>query len=109
MKNSPKIIGFLQALGLVSYVVLFVLIARIGIELLKSRFDTTPEEPFIPMILFLLAFVTSALICGIITFGYPTYLFLNGRKEVALPAVLWTAIWLVVLFAAGSVLIIFLI
>ncbi len=107
MKNSPKIIGLIQALGLMLYVSLFVLGSRAVIGWLKLRFDVPGSESAIPMIAFLLAFVTSALICGTIVFGYPAYLFFQGKKEIAIPIVLWNTLWLIVVFALfiiGSIL-----
>jgi hypothetical protein len=97
MKDSPKIIGLMQALGLILYVSLFSLSANIVLPLFKMRFEST--GPIIPMILFLSAFVTSALICGSIAFGYPSYLFFQGKKEVAIPIVLWNIAWLIIAFA----------
>lgn len=99
MKNSPKIVGLLQALGLMLYVSLFALGSRAIIGWLKLRFDVPDSESAIPMIAFLLAFVTSALICGTIVFGYPAYLFSQGKKEIAIPIVLWNTLWLVLAFA----------
>ncbi len=100
MKNSPKIIGLIQALGLALYVSLFASGSRVVIEWLKVRFDVPGSESAVPMIAFLLAFVTSALICGAIVFGYSTYLFFQGKKEIAIPIVLWNIVWLIALFAA---------
>ena len=94
MKNSPKIVGLAQAIGLVLYVSLFSLGSRVILPLLKMRFESA--DSVVPMILFLFAFVTSALICGTIVFGYPTYLFFQGRKEAAIPVVLWNIAWLII-------------
>ena len=51
------------------------------------------------MIFFLLAFVTSALICSTIAFGYPARLFFQDKKEMALRIIFWNIVWLIAAFA----------
>lgn len=96
MKYSAKVIGFLQAFGLAAYVASFAFSVQTLAPLLQARFPIDPE-PVLPITLVLLAFVTSALICVSIAFGYPVYLYLHAKKESAMPVVLWTALWLVVI------------
>lgn len=106
MQHSPKILGLLQALGLILYITLFSQGAHMVLPLLKTRFDAPGPESAVPMILFLLTFVTSALICATIAFGYPAYLFLEGKRKTAVLTVCWNILWLIaffVLFIAGSI------
>ncbi len=49
------------------------------------------------IVLFLLAFVISALICGSLILGYPLLLFSSGQHNEAMKIVLWSLLWLVVL------------
>ena len=98
-KASPKIIGLLQALGLILYVSLFALSSRVVIEWLKLRFDVPGSESVVPMTAFLLAFVTSSLICASIVFAYPLLLFFRGDKEMPIRIVLWNVVWLILAFA----------
>lgn len=95
-KNSPRLVGFLQALGLVVYVGAFAFAARTVVPLLKARFPDSDPDPMLPLSLFLLAFVTSALMCGAIALGYPIRLFFQEQKEAALQIVLWTIAWLAI-------------
>jgi len=100
MKTSPKIAGLLQATGLVAYVVVFALLANVVREWAIAR--SAEPEPVLAMTLFLLAFVTSALICASIVFAYPVALFFDGQKRAAVEVVFWSAAWLVVfVFALG--------
>ncbi len=94
MPKSPKLIGLFQALGLLAYIVLFTLIIRFGTVWLSGW---EPSDPFISMTLFLIAFVTSALICSSLVFAYPIRLVITERKHEALQTVLWTLAWLIAL------------
>lgn len=57
-----------------------------------GKLDQTNGGP----ILFLVLFVTSALICGLLVFARPYRLFLEKKPEEALELVVATAKWLVV-------------
>lgn len=94
---TPQISGLLQALGIVLYVVVFVLVLQ----------GVIPKDadlgPIIAPIFMLLAFSTSALICASIVLLRPALLFFSDRKKEAVQIVLWTAGWLaIILFLCGS-------
>jgi hypothetical protein len=91
-KLSPTVIALLEALGLTAYITLFVVVVNTA----PRPEDVFDRNPILGMATFLLAFVTSALICGSIVLGYPSYLLFNGEKEKALKIVAWSAAWLVV-------------
>ena len=99
---SPKLIGFLQALGVLLYCGLIGLLIRYGEEL----FGNAPN--LFGAMLFLVLFVTSALICGSIVFMYPISLYLD-KKDIksAIRVVIYTAGWLLlfVLIFLSSILI----
>ncbi len=103
MQTSPKLIGLLQALGLLTYIALLAL----SVITLSSwvRPIDTPSSP-LPIIIFLLTFVTSALICSAIAFAYPIRLSMQGKKETAMQVVLSTILWLL---AIGAVFLVFVI
>ncbi len=94
MKISSWTAGLLQAAGVTLYVVLFVLVLQSVIPV-----DAKLGQVAGPIFM-LLAFATSALICSSIVFIYPIQLFFNGHKTRAVQTVLWTAGWLVLIFAA---------
>src|SRR3989344_6186759 len=77
----------------------FLLSSRVVVEWLKLRFGVPWSESAIPMIAFLLAFVTSTLICASIVFAYPLLLFLRGEKEMPIRIVLSNIAWLILAFA----------
>ncbi len=91
MKFSPKILAFFQALGLALYVGLFAIFA-IHVPPWFEKNQAT--HPALGIILFLLAFVISAVISGSIILGYPIFLFFEGRRKDALKIVLWSVVWL---------------
>lgn len=85
--------GLLQALGVFVYILLF----AFGVQTIAdSGFELSPP---MGMVLGLLAFSTSALVCGLIVFLYPCQLFFGEHKKLAASIVIWTAVWLGVLFA----------
>lgn len=102
MKYSPRSIGSLQALGIALYVGLFASVITLT-ENSEWLHGFEPPMPFGP-ILFLLAFIISASICGGAMFGYPLCLFLHEKKREAVHTVLWSIGWLIVIFVlvAGS-------
>jgi len=95
MKHSPRSIAFLQAIGVTAYVAVFAVLVQ------SVQFIVHPQNlgPIPTITIFLLAFVTSALICAAIVFGYPATLFFDGRKREALEVVGWTMAWCVILLA----------
>jgi len=94
--SSPKRIGFVQALGLAGYIGVFALsVFRIQNWV---HVKNLPPHPAIGMVLFLLAFVISALICSSLVFAYPVMLFFDGRRRDALQTVLWSGLWLIGIF-----------
>jgi hypothetical protein len=101
MKRSPVFTAFLQVAGVVVYILIFTLTVNYASGFLS---DSEPYSQVMNMSFFLLAFVTSALICGSLVLGYPIYLLLGNEKRKAVTIVLWSAVWFVVillLVAAG--------
>lgn len=106
MKTNPKIIGFVQAAGVSIYVTLL----AVTFQFLQARpfVQNLHLDPPVSIIIFLLTFIISALICSASVFAYPIYLFSNSRGGEAAKTVAWTGFWLIiifVLFVACSVLI----
>jgi hypothetical protein len=84
------LVGFLQALGVAAYCSLVGLLLMYG----SAVFGKQPR--FSATVLFLVLFCTSALVCAIITFGYPVFLFwVKKQTREALKLVVYTAGWLV--------------
>jgi hypothetical protein len=93
LATRPKyIIGLAQATGLAVYVLAFVTIAWNIVPHFEHRI-----APLFGAMMFLTAFVTSALICGSILLGYPILLALKGQIKDAVQIVAWSAAWLVAL------------
>lgn len=89
-KTSLGLISFLQALGLAIYCGLVSLIFWKG----NNLFGNSPN--LLGPALFLVLFVTSALVSISIIFGYPFYLFWHKKQtQKALKLVGYTTIWLV--------------
>jgi len=87
MKKNPVLIGLAQALALVGYVSLVVLVMR------SEPGGGEPE--FLGIMTILLLFSTSALVSATITLGYPIYLFWKQREfKLAIKSVISTALWL---------------
>jgi hypothetical protein len=104
MKQKPWMIGLFEAAGVVAYIISFAL--AVGkLQVFAENFSPSPAAS---MTLFLLAFSSSALICGLIVFGYPYILFMEGKKREAVAVVLWGAASLAVLSAACAGLLFFL-
>jgi hypothetical protein len=92
MKNSPQTIGALQAIGLVVYIILFATM----VTTVLSDPPIEHKNPLLGMSLFLLLFITSALICGSIALGYPIKLFfVENKRSEAMHIVGWTIAWLI--------------
>lgn len=85
MRNSKLILlSLLHSLGVVAYVILVVIIMNNGGQLFGGMNDIWGP------IAFLLLFVISAAITGLLVFGRPVYLFLNGYKTEAVKFTLYT-------------------
>lgn len=92
-KLSLPTIGFLQATGIVAYIL------AVGWFMTNfENFDNGPMSLFGPL-LGLTLFVTSALITASMALGYPIILFWEEKKvKEALKLVLFTAGWLALYF-----------
>ena len=101
MKHEPKVIGLLQAIGLILYVIIFAVSANQVRE--WSPVYGTAINPVASIITFLLAFVISALICGSLIFLYPALLFFEGKREAGLRIIFWSTLWLILFFAIFAV------
>ncbi|HTY39875.1 MAG TPA: hypothetical protein VMC43_02190 [Candidatus Paceibacterota bacterium] len=90
MKQDPKFVALLQAIGLTFYV--------LGVASLFSNLagfaPRTAPDPVLAASFFLLLFVLSALISGAILLAYPITLFFNGHRKQALAVVGWSIGWL---------------
>jgi len=85
MKNSKLILyGFLHSLGVVIYVFWVVIIMNQGETLFGKMNDLWGP------IAFLLLFILSAAIVGLLVFGRPVYMFLNGQKTESVKLTLYT-------------------
>lgn len=96
MAYSPRRIGLLQAAGLAGYISVFAASA-FRIQAWTHAHNIAPH-PIAGIMLFLLAFVISALICASLILAYPLTLFFDGRKSDALKIILWSGIWLIAIF-----------
>ena len=89
MKKNPVLIGFLQAVGLVTYISFLVF-------LIRHRLEQQEDGTFFMMLLVFTMFATSALISGVITLGYPTYLAWKQKEfKLAIKTVAATSVWLI--------------
>lgn len=96
MNLTPKTLGAIQAVCLALYVSFFgIAVRQIGQWLTAHNLQ---PHPIFGIIIFLLAFVISAAICGAIVFGHSVLLFFANKKGEAVAIFLWTLAWLVVLF-----------
>ncbi len=100
-KLSLTTIAFLQAAGIAVYVTLF----AFTVQYLGQRFQPTPISPFFSMVLVLTTFVFSASVCATIFFGYPAYLFSEGKRKEAIRLVLKSIGWLAIFLVAFLLLI----
>lgn len=101
MKNhSPRVIGFLQALGLCAYIALFsTTVFLVQRWVVAHAFQ---PHPVLVITSFLLAFVISALISGSLILAYPATLFFDGKKQEALRIIFLSAIWLIAIFLIAA-------
>lgn len=88
-KKSLFFVGFLQAFSLTIYCSL------VGLLFWRGEKWFGPIKYYLGPVLFLVIFVVSALICGLLAFGYPVVLFWEKKKtSEALKLVGYTAAWL---------------
>ena len=92
MKNSKLIIyGFIHSFLASAYV------ASVSWLLFNGEnFFGQAKSFFLPTALLML-FVVSAAITGLLVFGRPIYLFLNGAKKEAIKLLFWTIGWLMII------------
>lgn len=97
-----KTAAFLQAIGVAAYIALF----AASVNAIRPG-ETFPDtmSPAVGISFFLLAFVASVLICATIVFGYPVWLFTNGKSREALEIVGWTVAWFVALALTAGIII----
>ena len=84
--------AFLQAAGVAAYVMLF----AFTVQTLGRHFADLRPNPIFSMALALIAFVFSATVCSTLFFGYPAYLFFEGKKKESVRLVLESIVWLAV-------------
>ncbi len=92
LASKPKyLIGLIQASGVALYITLFVsTVMHFG-----SSFED--DVPFVTPIIFLMTFVTSALICGSLILAYPIWQIVQDRVKDAALIVAWSIAWLLVI------------
>jgi len=91
------LIGLLQAAGVTAYCALIG-----GFFWLMDKISLNPG--FVGIFLMLTLFVFSAVVCGLIVFGYPAYLALNKKIKEALSVLTYTLAYslliiLIIIFA----------
>ena len=91
-KLSLKAIAFLQAAGVVAYILLF----ASTVQFLGRHFEKVQISPVFSMALALMAFVFSATVCATIFLGYPAYLLVEGKKKESVHLILKSIAWLAV-------------
>ncbi|MFA6171464.1 MAG: hypothetical protein WCW77_02925 [Patescibacteria group bacterium] len=101
MTNSKLALhSFLHSAGVLVYILLVSVIMR-NAEKIFGKTDT-----FFSPVAFLMLFVFSALVTGILVLGRPAYLFLHGQKDEAVKFLGFTVGWmfLLVIVAFGLLL-----
>jgi hypothetical protein len=93
MKMTPRLIGFLQALGLTAYISL----VATFIQTMNGWFRNQQPTPVAGTVLILLLFIFSALVSASIILGYPAKRFLAGDRSGAVHIIAWSAFWMVVI------------
>lgn len=88
--KSLVTISLLQASGLVGYISLVAIIFWKGNEWFGKMGNT-----YLGPLTVLSLFAVSALICALITLGYPFTLWQKGKGKDALKVVIYTALWVV--------------
>lgn len=98
MRNKKIILwSLINAIGVVIYVSLIAWIFYAGEQIFGKM--TQFWGPFA----FLLLFVLSTAIVGLLIFGKPVMLYLNNAKKEAVKMILWTVGWLLIATAAALV------
>lgn len=97
MKHSYWLAGFLEAAGIVFYISVF----AIAVGYLSPWFAMHQDLGQVTgIIIFLLTFVFSALVCGALALAYPLLLVLKkGEWKNALLVLSWAAVWLFLFLA----------
>ncbi|MBU0572112.1 hypothetical protein KKE18_00235 [Patescibacteria group bacterium] len=98
---SLPLVGFLQALGLIIYCLL------VGLIFWKGSTWFGPQTTLLGPMFVLILLVVSVLICALISFSYPFYLWQQNKIYKALKLVAYTTGWLVI-FSLVAVLILIL-
>lgn len=82
--------SLLHALGVGAYIIMVALLMNNGERLFGSMNNLWGPAAL------LLLFTVSAAITGLLVFGRPVYLFLNGQKKEALQFLFFTIGWLII-------------
>ena len=92
-KTHSSIIGFLQSVIVLAYVLLFA-----GAIQVMSDWHPfgLPDSLFVAIPIFLMTFMFSALICGGAVLGYPLVLLFEKKTVRAISIVCWSAFWFAV-------------
>jgi len=88
MKKNLIMVSLINSLGVIVYVLLVAAIMQNGEKLFGKM--TNFWGPFA----FLMLFVLSASIVGLLTLGKPIMLYLNGEKKEAAQMLFYTVLWL---------------
>ena len=83
--------SFVHSAGVLVYVFLVALLMNYGEQIFGSMNNLTGP------IAFLLLFVLSALIVGMLVLGKPVILYLDGKKKEAIQLLLYTVFWIFVI------------
>lgn len=98
MKNQKIWLwSLINAVGVFVYVMLVVLVMTNGEKIFGQM------ENFWGPVAFLLLFVFSALVCGLLVFGRPIYLWFDNNKKEAVKMLLFTAVNLFVILLLAVV------
>jgi len=88
--KSPIKVGLLQAVGVYAYVLLVSTVMMNGEKIFGKA------ENILAPLMVLTLFVTSALICGLLVFGYAIVNYSKNQKiDIAVKTVLYTGGWMV--------------
>lgn len=98
MKNQKIWLwSLINAVGVFVYVMLVVLVMTNGEKIFGQM------ENFWGPVVFLLLFVFSALVCGLLVFGRPIYLWFDNNKKEAVKMLLFTVVNLFVILLLALV------
>lgn len=93
-KLSTEFMAFLQATGLLVYISVVVLFINF-----ISNNTTDSEEPLYAPVVFLLLFIISAVVSGLLVLAKPAMLFWDKKYKKSVVHLLWTLGWCFVYFA----------